>query len=42
VIYREYSAQHGAGIFWDMLCFVGVLTVGYVYAIMKGVLDWKR
>ena len=42
VIYREYIAAHGAGIFWDMLCFVGVLTVGYVYAIMKGVLDWKR
>jgi len=42
VIYREYIAQHGPGIFWYMLSFVGVLTVGYVYAIMKGVLDWKR
>ena len=42
VIYREYIAQHGAGIFWYMLSFVGILTVGYVYAIMKGVLDWKR
>lgn len=41
VIYREYIAQHGAGIFWYMLSFVGVLTVGYVYAIMKGALDWK-
>ena len=42
VIYRDYIARHGAGIFWDMLSFVGVLTVGYVYAVMKGVLDWKR
>jgi NADH-quinone oxidoreductase subunit A len=42
VIYREYIAQHGPGIFWYMLSFVGVLTVGYVYAIMKGALDWKR
>ena len=42
VIYRDYIAQHGAAIFWYMLSFVGVLTVGYVYAIMKGVLDWKR
>ena len=42
VIYREYVAQHGADIFWYMLSFVGVLTVGYVYAIMKGALDWKR
>ena len=42
VIYRDYIAQHGAAIFWYMLSFVGVLTVGYVYAIMKGALDWKR
>ena len=42
VIYREHIAQHGAAIFWYMLSFVGVLTVGYVYAIMKGALDWKR
>ena len=41
VIYREYIAQHGPAIFWYMLSFVGVLTVGYVYAVMKGVLDWK-
>src|SRR5690242_18068299 len=42
VIYREHVARHGPAIFWYMLSFVGVLTVGYVYAIMKGVLDWKR
>ena len=42
VIYRDHIAQHGAAIFWYMLSFVGILTVGYVYAVMKGVLDWKR
>ena len=41
VVYREHIAAHGGGIFWSMLSFVGVLTVGYVYAIMKGALDWK-
>ncbi|MEZ0256980.1 MAG: NADH-quinone oxidoreductase subunit A [Chthoniobacter sp.] len=42
VIYRDHIAHHGAAIFWYMLSFVGILTVGYVYAIMKGALDWKR
>jgi NADH-quinone oxidoreductase subunit A len=42
VVYREFLVTHGPGIFWSMLSFVGILTVGYVYAIMKGVLDWKR
>jgi NADH-quinone oxidoreductase subunit A len=42
VVYRDFIAQHGSGIFWSMLSFVGILTVGYVYAIMKGALDWKR
>jgi NADH-quinone oxidoreductase subunit A len=42
VVYREYIANFGTTIFWSMLSFVGILTVGYVYAIMKGALDWKR
>ncbi len=42
VIYRDFIAAHGPGIFWDMLSFVAILTVGYVYAIMKGALEWKR
>ena len=41
VVYREHIAANGAGIFWSMLSFVSILTVGYVYAIMKGALDWK-
>jgi NADH-quinone oxidoreductase subunit A len=42
VVYREFVATHGPGIFWSMFSFAGILTVGYVYAIMKGALDWKR
>jgi NADH-quinone oxidoreductase subunit A len=41
VVYRDFIAANGSGIFWSMLSFVTVLTVGYVYAIMKGALDWK-
>jgi NADH-quinone oxidoreductase subunit A len=42
VVYRDHIAAHGSGIFWSMFSFAGILTVGYVYAIMKGALDWKR
>ncbi len=42
VVYREFLVQHGSSIFFSMLSFVGILTVGYVYAIKKGALDWKR
>lgn len=41
VVYREFIAAGDRSIFWSMLSFVGVLTVGYVYAIKKGALDWK-
>ena len=43
VVYRDYLKMPGGGslIFWSMLSFVSVLTVGYVYAIKKGALDWK-
>ncbi len=42
VIYLDFVAEHGPGILWSMLGFVGILTLGYVYAVMKGALDWKR
>ena len=29
-------------ILWSMLSFVFILTVGYIYALKKGVLNWKR
>ena len=34
--------EHGSMIFWSMAGFLSLVTVGYVYAIRKGVLDWKK
>ncbi len=42
VVYKESLAEHGSFILWGMLSFVGILTLGYVYAIKKGALDWKN
>jgi len=41
VVYREAIAQSSL-IFWSMLSFVSILMVGYVYALKKGALEWKR
>ena len=41
VVYRD-MIRHSSTIFWSMLSFVSILMVGYVYALRKGVLDWKR
>lgn len=27
--------------FWSMVCFLGVLTVGFIYEWNKGALDWE-
>ncbi len=42
VIYRDFIAKHEAMIFWSMGGFVAVLTIGYIYALKKGALDWKN
>jgi len=54
VVYREFvlgsgpvvwtlqAFMHRTEIFWSMLSFAFILTVGYVYAIMKGALEWKK
>ena len=42
VVYRDFLAQQGPVIFWSMAGFVTVLTIGYVYAIKKGALDWRN
>ncbi|MBE2180712.1 MAG: NADH-quinone oxidoreductase subunit A [Chthoniobacterales bacterium] len=42
VVYRDFLAQHGSIIFWSMTGFITVLTIGYVYAIKKGALDWRN
>jgi NADH-quinone oxidoreductase subunit A len=41
VVYRE-SIVESKAILWSMLCFVTVLMVGYVYALKKGALEWKK
>src|SRR5438477_10699228 len=41
VVYRE-SIRHSSVIFWSMFSFVSILMVGYVYALRKGVLDWRN
>jgi len=41
VVYRELIKQSGL-IFWSMLSFISILMIGYVYAVKKGALDWKR
>src|SRR5882724_4382195 len=41
VIYKDAIA-HGSMIFWSMLSFITILMVGYVYALKKGALDFKK
>ena len=42
VVFKDFITANNPVIFWSMLSFVGILTVGYVYAIKKGALDWKN
>jgi len=42
VNFKSMLATHGSTIFWSMAGFLTIITVGYVYAIKKGVLDWKK
>jgi NADH-quinone oxidoreductase subunit A len=41
VVYKDAIKQSGL-IFWSMLSFISILMVGYVYALKKGALDFKR
>jgi NADH-quinone oxidoreductase subunit A len=43
VVYRDYIAQFNPWtILGSMLGFVVILMIGFVYALKKGALDWKR
>lgn len=42
VVYRDEIIAHGSTIFWSMMSFAGILTLGYVYAIKKGALEWGK
>src|SRR3954465_7023345 len=41
VVYRD-SIKHSTVIFWSMLSFISILMVGYVYALKKGALDFRK
>jgi len=40
VVYKE-MLREGMTIFFSMLGFLGVLFVGFLYAVKKGALDWR-
>jgi NADH-quinone oxidoreductase subunit A len=42
VVYREMLVSNANLIFGAMLSFLGILFVGYVYALKKGAFDWKQ
>jgi NADH-quinone oxidoreductase subunit A len=41
VVYRELVRQSSV-VFWSMFSFISILMVGYIYALRKGVLDWRK
>ena len=41
VVYKD-AIRQSTLIFWSMLSFISILMVGYVYALKKGALDWKK
>lgn len=41
VVYKEMIVQSKM-VLWSMLSFVTILMAGYVYALKKGALDWKK
>jgi NADH-quinone oxidoreductase subunit A len=40
VVYKE-MLKEGMTIFFSMLSFLGILFVGFLYAVKKGAFDWK-
>ena len=41
VVYRQMLKQNGGLILGSMLSFLGILFVGYIYAVKKRAFDWK-
>ena len=41
VVYKEMLAKNAGLIFGSMLSFLGILFVGYIYALKKRAFDWK-
>lgn len=41
VVYRDMLRDNAAVILGSMLAFIGILFVGYLYALKKNAFDWK-
>jgi NADH-quinone oxidoreductase subunit A len=42
VIYRKMLAVDAPLILGSMICFLGILFIGYLYALKKEAFDWKK
>ena len=42
VVYKDMLATNAPLIFGSMISFLGILLVGYIYAVKQKALDWKR
>ena len=42
VVYKDMLRDHANLIFGSMLTFIGILLVGYIYAVKKKAFDWKN
>jgi NADH-quinone oxidoreductase subunit A len=42
VVYKEMLAKNANLIFGSMMSFLGILFVGYIYALKKKAFDWKN
>ena len=42
VVYKDMLSQNADLIFGSMVSFLGILLVGYIYAVKKKAFDWKR
>ena len=42
VVYKDMLATHPTLIFGSMISFLGILFVGYIYAVKKKAFDWKQ
>ncbi len=42
IVYKEMLAQNANLIFGSMMSFLGILFVGYIYALKKRAFDWKH
>jgi NADH-quinone oxidoreductase subunit A len=42
VIYKQMLQENASLIFGSMISFLGILFVGYIYAVKKHAFDWKQ